>query len=339
MGMRFVRGLSADMEDLTTEKGRLEAESYFKRLVFSIENSIFEPNRLMKSQNTLKKAEPSKNAEKTIGGRVAIVADLKEDDEILESMINRLQSRLPVASSVYNIRKINIMGGCLGCFRCAAGGKCVYTDGFDRFLREEIETADAIVYAFSISDHSMGARFKMFDDRRFCNGHRPVTEGTPIAFIVNGDVSCEPNLSMILEARSQVGGNALSGIADSASDVNAQIDAVADSIGFMIENHYTEPQNFYGVGGMKIFRDLIFQMRGLMRADHRYYKSHGKYDFPQKNRGTIIKMQLVGMLMNNKKIQAKMGNRLNEGMVAPYKKVLENLKESEESGGGTEGKR
>ena len=32
---------------------------------------------------------------------------------------------------------------------------------------------------------------------------------------------------------------------------------------------------------MKIFRDLIWMMRGLMKADHEFYKAHGMYDFPQ----------------------------------------------------------
>ena len=57
----------------------------------------------------------------------------------------------------------------------------------------------------------------------------------------------------------------------------------------------------------------------------RFYKSHGQYDFPQKNRGTILKMQLVGTLMSSPAVRQKMGNKMNEGMIAPYRKVLEKL--------------
>ncbi|GAE87973.1 hypothetical protein JCM21531_1384 [Acetivibrio straminisolvens JCM 21531] len=60
-----------------------------------------------------------------------------------------------------------------------------------------------------------------------------------------------------------------------------------------------------------------------MKADHRFYKEHGLYDFPQKKRGTALKMYLVGSLMSSPKLRAKMGNKINEGMIAPYKKVLE----------------
>jgi len=44
-------------------------------------------------------------------------------------------------------------------------------------------------------------------------------------------------------------------------------------LAFALETRHTMPQNFYGVGDMKIFRDLIYQMRGIMRADHKFYKN------------------------------------------------------------------
>ena len=60
-----------------------------------------------------------------------------------------------------------------------------------------------------------------------------------------------------------------------------------------------------------------------MKADHKYYKAAGIYDFPQKKKGTILAMYLVGALMGNKKLKAKAGNKMNEGMIAPYVKALE----------------
>ena len=77
---------------------------------------------------------------------------------------------------------------------------------------------------------------------------------------------------------------------------------------------------------MKIFRDLIYTMRGLMRADHRFYKSHGLYDFPQKQVGRILGIEALGLLLSLPNAAEKMGNRMNEGMVAPYRKVVEQAK-------------
>ncbi len=39
----------------------------------------------------------------------------------------------------------------------------------------------------------------------------------------------------------------------------------------------------------------------------------------------MLKMKLVGFLANNRKIRARMGNKMNEGMIAPYKKVIEKV--------------
>ena len=40
----------------------------------------------------------------------------------------------------------------------------------------------------------------------------------------------------------------------------------------------------------------------------------------------IVAMYLVGALLANKSLKAKIGNNMNEGMVAPYRKVLNDLK-------------
>ena len=61
----------------------------------------------------------------------------------------------------------------------------------------------------------------------------------------------------------------------------------------------------------------------MMRADHKFYKSHGQYDFPQKKRGRMMAMYLVGAMLANPKIKSKMGNKMNEGMLMPYKKAME----------------
>jgi hypothetical protein len=253
-----------------------------------------------------------------------IVADFSHSPEgRLRAMCQRLQNRLPCETEIVSLQDFPFKGGCLGCFHCASGGQCVYTDGFDRWLREHIQSADGTVYAFTVRDHSMGSLFKLFDDRQFCNGHRTVTMGKPVGYLVDGCLDAEPNLRMLMEARAEVGGNTLAGIACDRKDPDREIDQLAGTLCYAATENYQRPKNFYGVGGMKIFRDLIWQMRGLMREDHRFYKKHGFYDFPQKKRATVLGMYLVGGMMKNKKLSKKLGSRMTEGMVLPYKKVLE----------------
>ena len=168
----------------------------------------------------------------------------------------------------------------------------------------------------------------MYDDRQFCNGHRTVTMGSPVGYLVSGAYSREQNLKTIIEGRAEVGSNFLAGVATDEFDANAEIDRMAKTLAYAIEKRYVPPQNFYDVGGMKIFRDLIWLMQGMMKADHKFYKEHGQYDFPQKKRGTMLKMYLVGALISSPAIKKKMGNAMNEGMLMPYKKVFENLEKN-----------
>jgi len=58
----------------------------------------------------------------------------------------------------------------------------------------------------------MGSVFKMYDDRQFCNGHRTVTMGKPTGYLISGNYPAETNLQVIIEGRSEVGGNFLAGL-------------------------------------------------------------------------------------------------------------------------------
>ena len=325
LGLRYVRGLSADMEDLTQAKGQREALAFFRYVLWNMERGYFEP---------VPARVPVRGGERTAAGaeklsvpapgRVVIVADFSNaKDGRLREMCERLRNRLPCETEIADIGEFPFAGGCLGCFRCAADGQCVYKDGFADYLRNNIQSADGLVYAYTIRDHGMGYRFKLFDDRQFCNGHRTVTMGKPVGYLVDGCLDAEPNLTMLMEARAQVGGNTLAGIACNQREPDRAVDRLAETLCYAITENYQPPKNFYGVGGLKIFRDLIWQMQGLMRADHRFYKAHGFYDFPQKKRLNMLAMYLPGAMMNSPKLRKKMGGKITEGMIGPYKKVLE----------------
>ena len=360
LGLRYITGLSADMEDLLHKKGQTEALKFFRYVCWNMKHGLYEParyaissqdtvdagscssglpdpqdtaadpnsNELMSSLDTVNDGSPSPEVSaKDTSKRIVVITDLPADgsDTALAGMIDRFKESVSCTCDVVNIREFPFKGGCLGCFHCAADGTCIYKDGFDSYLRNNIQSSDAIVYAYTIRDHSMGSRFKMFDDRQFCNGHRTVTMGKPVGYLVEGDLANEPNLITLMEARAQVGGNFLAGIAVSGIDMEREVNQLALRICYAADHAYNPPKNFYGVGGLKIFRDLIYQMQGMMKEDHRFYKAHGFYDFPQKRKGTILGMYLVGAMMTNKKLRKKLGNKMTEGMLMNNKKILEKI--------------
>lgn len=324
LGMKVVRGLSADMDDLLTEKGREEARMYFDQLIFRCQQGLFVTPPAVAPVREKSVYQPVLTpVQKKAGKDVVIVTNCASDDANLSNMIADFQAALPFESRVVNVREFPFSGGCLGCFGCAVTGKCVYKDGFDEFLRTKIQKSDAIVYAFTISDHYTHSSFKCYDDRQFCNGHRTVTQGTPMAYLISGNYRYESNLRMIVEGRSEVGGNYLCGVATDEENTAEAIAKLAQSVQFAMEHQSRSPANFYGVGGMKIFRDLIYLMQGMMKADHKFYKEHGIYDFPQKQKGKILQMKLVGVLISIPSVQKKMKGQLSDYIIGPYRKVVE----------------
>lgn len=85
-----------------------------------------------------------------------------------------------------------------------------------------------------------------------------------MGYLVSGNYSGEFNLQMIVEGREQVGGIFLAGVATDENDTDHEIDCMAETLAYDLKNKYVQPQNFYGVGGMRIFRDLIWLMQGMI---------------------------------------------------------------------------
>ncbi|MGL5677443.1 MAG: NAD(P)H-dependent oxidoreductase [Cellulosilyticaceae bacterium] len=329
LGLRILPGLSADMDDLLTAKGRNEAVKFWKWVHFAYTQKTFEKKQVQTSKHTYtyEYAKKDEVIEKKEGYDTVIVTNAAEDDQSIHAMIEAFRDKYPYKTRVIKINEYPFSGGCLGCFNCATDGKCIYKDQFDTFLREKIQKADAIVYAATIKDHTLGASFKLYDDRQFCNGHRTVNMGMPIGYLLSGSYSKEFNLRQVVEGRSQVGHQFLAGVAsdesEDAKEVEVAITRLSSTLAFALEEKTLLPQNFLGVGGMKIFRDLIYVMRGLMKEDHRFYKKHGIYDFPQKQIGTRLKMQSVGALMSIPSVRKKMRGKMNDAIMAPYKKVID----------------
>ena len=314
MGLKYIRGLSADMGDLAGKKGQKEALDFWRFVRYSVENDLYELPRTAENA-----AQPPEAPDKRTDKKVILLTNAEDSDTALAALMEAFRDAFPFATETVNIAKFPFAGGCLGCLKCATDGTCVYKDGFSDFLRSRILKADAVVYAFTIRDHSMGASFKIYDDRQFCNGHRTMTMGMPVGYLIVGDYAHEDNVRLLIEARAEVGHNYFAGAAQDAAGIRN----LSARLTYALDNGYVLPQNFYGVGGMKIFRDLIYVMRGMMRADHAFYKKQGFYDdMPQKQAGTIAGMWLVGSMLANPKLQKKMSGQMSDGMLMPYRKVL-----------------
>ena len=320
LGMRVIHGLSAHREDLLTERGQRAAERFLEYAVYCAENGVYEqapprPDAGERAPYVCTLAD----CEKRDGFDTVIVADLREGDESLRALIRDFSAAYPFRTRFVNLADFPFRGGCLGCLSCVGDGRCVYRDGFDSFLREKIGGADAVVYAFTLRDHSMGARFKMYDDRQFCGGRRPVTAGKPLACLVNGDMSREDNLRTVLEARAAVCGSFLAGFAADAEGIRA----LAARLVWALEHRCVPPRSFYGVGGGKLLRDHVWLMQGILREAHLDHKARGLYDFPQRRWPRMLGLRVLSALLRSRRMRSIIGDKLNAGLLAPYKKITD----------------
>jgi len=330
LGMKHLHGHCADMDDLTTEQGRQRLLSFAEELTRSIDDSVVVSRKYAPVKRDTQRYTPSHSLQETEKSKdydIVLVTDCSDRDSNLGRMIETFRKALPNDLKIVNIGDFDFQGGCLGCFQCAFEGKCVYQDGFDDFHRDVIAKADCVIMAASIDRHWFNPVWKCYDDRQFYNGHRTSSMGKAIGYIISGPLRQEANLRQVLEARSQVGQLYLLGIVtdeyDSDQEITSLLINLAEKTIWALENKPQRPVNFLGVGGLKVFRDLIYIMRGLMQQDHKFYREHGFYDFPQKQVKRILLMQVVGLLMKSKKSRKKAGYYMKKVMLRQYDRIID----------------
>lgn len=110
LGMKFIRGLSADMDDLLCDKGRKEAKDFFRYVLWCIDHDHFEPlpapmEPPAHAPVTIPRVKPMEKS-----GDVVIVTDCAEDDVQLAAMIARFRARFPRKTRIVNLRDYPFRG-------------------------------------------------------------------------------------------------------------------------------------------------------------------------------------------------------------------------------------
>jgi hypothetical protein len=183
--------------------------------------------------------------------------------------------------------------------RCGYDYNCQYKDGFSEFYNDRIMTADILVFAGTLTGRYLSSTWKTFYDRAFFWNHTPSLAGKQLGYIISGPLSQNANLVQIFEATSLSRQHAnhvdiITDESEHSQTVDAQLENLASRLIRFSQKGYIKPQNFLGVGGHKVFRDDIWgRLRPIWQADHRYYRKHGFYDFPQRD----LKIRLMRPVM------------------------------------------
>lgn len=287
-GMNYSRGYSAEMMDLMKKDERKRLRNFFLQFVSQCENKITTAkySSPLTFDYPVYKSPSIKASQKTKDYKVTVITDASKSDSSLNNMIDTFVKLMPSEVTVVNINEADIKGGCLGCLKCAAENICFYPDGYMEIFKQQVIPADALVYAFKTQDRYISSRMKTYFDRAFFNGHRPVFMGQQQAYFVSGPLRQMPILREAFEGMSEVGrANFLGIVTDEYNDskkITVLIQNVIDGMLWGIEHDkYTGTKTFLGVGGHKIFRDLIHTYQIVFPQDYSYYKKNKLFDWPK----------------------------------------------------------
>ena len=332
LDMKYTDGLSLDLIDLRKEEERKNiiyfAEDFFNSMQHKYATSrLFEPLTYSKFDY---QPSPAKNTVNPNDKKIIVLKDGSNDNSNLEEMVNRfVQSFNPENNvEVVQLDDIDIKGGCLGCMRCGYDYNCQYQDGFADFYNNRVRTSDIIVFAGSVKGRFLSSKWKTFYDRAFFWNHTPSLVGKQIGYIISGPLSQTPNLIQYLEASSfaRQDSNHVDIITDESEDsleIDNLLQNFAERLLRFSEQNYIKPKNFLGVGGHKIFRDDIWgRLRMIWQADHRYFKEHGKYDFPQKKYGIRIATAVMMLLTKIPKFRKKFYNKLRDMPIKRMQRLI-----------------
>jgi len=333
LDMKYVGAFSADMYDLLKEKEREKLILFAGNFLEAIENRMLTSKSFGPLTHRKFDYIPG-NSEKKIddkGKKIVILTDSEGDQTSLVRMIDRFKRSFSDPVEMINLYNLDIKGGCLGCIRCGHENICIYQDkdGFVEFYNSKLKTADVLIFAGTIKDRYLSSKWKQFFDRGFFNTHTPSLIGKQIGFIISGPLSQIPNLRQILEAYTEwQQANLVDVITDEHGD-SAEIDALlqnlAERLIQLAGEGYIKPSTFLGVGAMKIFRDDVWgRLRFPFQADHRFYKKHGIYDFPQKDYKARITNRILILLTKIPSMKKEIyTHRIKAEMIKPFQKILE----------------
>lgn len=331
--MRFIDAFSADMQDLLNEEQR-------RRLLIFAENAL---QTIEQQGPTFPAPQPAEShpppyqpgaepAPLDTGDRqVLIITDAESPDDNQAKMVARLQASFGGRAEVVNLHELQIRTSCLGCIQCGYDNRCPLEnlDDFIPFYRSKVMTADILIYAGTIRDRYLSARWKAFFDRTFFMGHTPTVRGKQIGIILAGPLSRNPHLREILEAYFEIMQANLVAIVSDESGSSATLDGLLDLLAQRLiafsGQAYLKPQTFLGIAGSKLLRDEIWgRLRFPFVADHRFFKAHGGYDFPHRDWRTRLRNGLMLSLMKIPRIRETIyRQRMKEEMVKPLQKIVE----------------
>lgn len=332
LGMNFFDYYTADMMDLNNEKERNRLYKFGTNFLSFIQSGIQNTRQSLPLQSKQPELDFSHSPSKTVptSKKVVILTDEQETNHNLQRMTLYLKKLFGSQAEIVNLHDTKVNGGCLGCIQCGYDFTCVY-DGHDDYRKVyevKIVTADIIIYAGTIRDRYLSAKWKQFFDRSFFHNHTPMLSGKQVGMVISGPFRQMDNLKNLFRNYFEVQKVNVAGIVsddqDDSSTVETGLYNLAVKLSMLAEQEYTAPIGFLGIAGKKLFRDELYsRLRFPFVKDYQSYKALGNFDFPQKDLKTLLTNNFVIFLSRFPKIRKEIYSKhMATHIVNSFSKII-----------------
>lgn len=320
-----------NLENLTFSKHELMSPVTQERFKHIFNYIFIQINDLVKVQIKHVNLEVSKKiiykpitCENKIDLKNAVVITDSKDYDNTKNILNKIKSSVENIE-VINLHNVDIKSGCTSCMKCTDTLNCCIKDGYREFFDKSVRDKSTIIFVSEVKDKFLSARMKLFFDRMFFSNHIPVLKDKQIGFICVGDVT--PIIRDFASGVSQFQqANLIDIISDncqSSDEFDSHINLFLKKAEYYSVNNVIRPNNFLGVGGRKVLRDvLVKDLRYAFLKDYEYYKKNKLLDFPQYDwtaKRRNMKLLAIQMIPGMKK---KIREDINAKIVMPFKKIL-----------------
>ncbi len=337
LGMLFIEGRTADSEDMLKAEHRASMRFFMHEFLETcrkkapVERKSAElsglPSPRFTPSTSPRAAGTVAPAAKEAAPRTVLLTDEFRQDGNLSAMIDVFIAAYPHPVEVVDINDFPYEAGCHGCLRCELVGECDRKDGFQQFYTDLVNTCDVLVFGMNLEGRYLKPVWKLFLDRSFANGHRTSMMGKHTCYLVAGRLRELPNVRQFLEGKDQVGRENSMGILSDEYEDSRQLEMLLQELSGRLARavaaKYQKSVNFLGLGGIKIFRDLIYSMRGVVKDDHRFYKERGLYDFPQRDLSKQVFNVFMGAAFMFEPVRLQAFERMPAMYIQQHKRIVD----------------
>jgi multimeric flavodoxin WrbA len=328
LGMLLVGSHSAAMHDLLDRQMRARYRLFLADMLDSMrEGTPLVPKELSPPAHSAPYNPGPSPAPRQTEKRVTVIADRCRPGSNLAGMIDRIRDSFEPRPELVILEEEDIRGGCLGCLQCGFGNRCAYEgkDGYTELFRKKVLDSDILVFAGEVRERFLSSRWKTFMDRSFFRTHQPSMRGKHVLYLLEGRLPA--NGRQVLEAWMQMHEADLADIVTDEPGDSVALDAAVDSAARRLLRHadsgYQPVRDFLGIGGTKVFRDEIWGgLRIVFQADHRFYRKHGTYDFPQRSLLRRFGVPLAAGAVRLPFIRRRFYRNLRRSMISRYQRLF-----------------